>query len=98
MAEVNVHEAKTHLSRLLRRVAAGEEIDLSDLEAHAPAVLADSSPLADAKQRLISLKELETEYIAWVVSRCEGNKTRAAELLGIDVSTIHRRGRERSGT
>jgi prevent-host-death family protein len=24
--EVNVHEAKTHLSRLLRRVAAGEEI------------------------------------------------------------------------
>ena len=26
MAEVNVHEAKTHLSRLLRRVEAGEEI------------------------------------------------------------------------
>lgn len=24
--EVNVHDAKTHLSRLLRRVAAGEEI------------------------------------------------------------------------
>lgn len=26
MIEVNVHEAKTHLSRLLARVAAGEEI------------------------------------------------------------------------
>ena len=26
MAEVSVHEAKTHLSRLLRRVAAGEEV------------------------------------------------------------------------
>jgi prevent-host-death family protein len=26
MPEVGVHEAKTHLSRLLRRVAAGEEI------------------------------------------------------------------------
>ncbi len=26
MREVSVHEAKTHLSRLLRRVAAGEEI------------------------------------------------------------------------
>jgi prevent-host-death family protein len=26
MAEVNVHEAKTHLSRLLVRVAGGEEI------------------------------------------------------------------------
>jgi prevent-host-death family protein len=26
MAEVNIHEAKTHLSKLLRRVTAGEEI------------------------------------------------------------------------
>ncbi len=26
MATVNIHEAKTHLSKLLRRVAAGEEI------------------------------------------------------------------------
>jgi prevent-host-death family protein len=26
MAEVNIHEAKTHFSRLLSRVAAGEEI------------------------------------------------------------------------
>jgi prevent-host-death family protein len=26
MSGVNIHEAKTHLSRLLRRVAAGEEI------------------------------------------------------------------------
>ena len=29
MAEVNVHEAKTQLSKLLRRVAAGEEIVIS---------------------------------------------------------------------
>jgi prevent-host-death family protein len=26
MTQVSVHEAKTHLSRLLRRVAAGEEV------------------------------------------------------------------------
>jgi prevent-host-death family protein len=29
MAVVNVHEAKTHLSRLLDRVAAGEEITIA---------------------------------------------------------------------
>lgn len=29
MTEVNVHEAKTHLSRLLARVAAGEEVIIS---------------------------------------------------------------------
>jgi prevent-host-death family protein len=27
--EVNIHEAKTHLSRLLRRVAAGEEVTIA---------------------------------------------------------------------
>jgi prevent-host-death family protein len=29
MADVSVHEAKTHLSRLLRRVAMGEEVVIS---------------------------------------------------------------------
>ena len=29
MSEVGVHEAKTHLSRLLRRVAAGEEVTIT---------------------------------------------------------------------
>jgi len=29
MAEVNIHQAKTHLSKLLARVAAGEEIVIS---------------------------------------------------------------------
>jgi prevent-host-death family protein len=29
MTSVNIHEAKTHLSRLLERVAAGEEIIIS---------------------------------------------------------------------
>ena len=29
MATVNIHEAKTHLSKLLRRVAAGEEITIA---------------------------------------------------------------------
>ena len=29
MVEVNVHEAKTHLSRLLQRVEAGEEVVIS---------------------------------------------------------------------
>jgi prevent-host-death family protein len=29
MIQVNIHEAKTHLSRILERVAAGEEIIIS---------------------------------------------------------------------
>lgn len=30
MSTVNIHQAKTHLSQLLRRVAAGEEIIISN--------------------------------------------------------------------
>lgn len=34
---------------------------------------------------IIPLKELETKYIKWVVDRMNGNRTRAAECLGISV-------------
>ena len=47
MAEVNVHEAKTHLSRLLRRVAAGEEIVI----ARAGRPLAKLVPIAPSGAR-----------------------------------------------
>ena len=47
--------------------------------------------------RLVTLRQLESDYIAWVLAACEGNKTRAAEVLGIDVSTLHRRERREDG-
>jgi DNA-binding NtrC family response regulator len=46
--------------------------------------------------RIPSLKDVEDAYITAVLDRCEGNKTRAARLLGIDVSTLHRRERRKS--
>lgn len=49
MAEVNVHEAKTHLSRLLLRVAGGEEIVI----AKAGKPVARLVPIAPKPQRLI---------------------------------------------
>jgi two-component system, NtrC family, response regulator HydG len=91
----NVRELENLVARLV--IASGKETaDMEDLEAYGPANLAERSPLADAKRRLMTLKELENEYIAWTIQHCGGNKTRAAEILGIDVSTIHRR--EKSST
>ena len=49
MAEVNVHEAKTHLSRLLLRVAGGEEIVI----ARAGKPVAKLVPVESKAQRLI---------------------------------------------
>jgi len=49
MAEVNVHEAKTHLSRLLLRVAGGEEIII----ARAGKPVARLVPIEPKPQRVI---------------------------------------------
>ena len=52
MKSVNVHEAKTHLSRLLERVEAGEEVVLSR---HGRAV-ARLVPLARVRRRPGAMK------------------------------------------
>jgi prevent-host-death family protein len=49
MAEVNIHEAKTHLSRLLLRVAGGEEIVI----ARAGKPVARLVPVEPKPQRVI---------------------------------------------
>jgi two-component system response regulator HydG len=38
-----------------------------------------------------TLDQVERAYILWVLSSEGGNKTRAAETLGIDPSTLHRK-------
>jgi transcriptional regulator with PAS, ATPase and Fis domain len=37
------------------------------------------------------LEENELEYIRWVLKRVNGNKTRAAEILGIDRVSLWRK-------
>jgi prevent-host-death family protein len=53
VAEVNVHEAKTHLSRLLLRVAGGEEIVI----ARAGKPVARLVPIEPKPQRVIGQDE-----------------------------------------
>ena len=38
-----------------------------------------------------SLSQLEEQYIARVLDRCEGNKSEAARILGIDRRTLYRK-------
>jgi two-component system response regulator HydG len=93
----NVRELENLVERLV--VVANQEVaDLPLLQLHAPGLVeGEAHPLGQAQAKLMTLRQLESEYIAWVVARCGGNKTKAAEILGIDVSTIHRRERERGG-
>jgi two-component system response regulator HydG len=86
----NVRELENLIERL---VVIGVDAAVSDEEIEALLPPRGDAPLEEAKRRMIPLKQLEREYITWVVAQSGGNKTRAAEVLGIDVSTIHRRGR-----
>jgi prevent-host-death family protein len=53
VAQVSVHEAKTHLSRLLRRVAAGEEIVI----ARSGKPVARLTPVTKPKRRALGIDE-----------------------------------------
>jgi two-component system response regulator HydG len=68
-------------------------VGLAELERHAQAVALAPPPVR--RSRVVPLRQVQDEYIGWVLEQCEGNKTRAAELLGIDVSTLHRREKAR---
>jgi DNA-binding NtrC family response regulator len=47
--------------------------------------------LASAVTRGLTLEELEREYIQKVVNAEAGNKTRAAQRLGLDRKTLYRK-------
>lgn len=53
VAQVSVHEAKTHLSRLLRRVAAGEEIVI----ARSGKPVARLTPVKEPERRTFGIDE-----------------------------------------
>jgi two-component system response regulator HydG len=90
----NVRELENLIERLVV-VGTSPEVGLAELAALAPAVTGGQERFSLPRDRLATLRELEEEYIAWMIEKCGGNKTKAAELLGIDPSTLHRRSRPR---
>jgi DNA-binding NtrC family response regulator len=77
----NVRELENVIHRL---VAMGDRgvVDVADL----PSVMRFSVPGGSGPQR--TLADLETEHIRNVLASVGGNKTRAAEILGIDRKTL----------
>ena len=47
--------------------------------------------IAGASHRHVSLRDLERQYVIEVLRQADGNKTRAAEILGLDRKTLYRK-------
>jgi len=43
------------------------------------------------RREFLTLDDYEKEYIAWILAQVEGNKTKAAEILGIDRVSLWRK-------
>jgi DNA-binding NtrC family response regulator len=77
----NVRELENVIQRLVV-MSEAESVDVPDL----PSVMRFSVPRGVG--RLCSLAEVESEHVRSVLENVGGNKTRAAEILGIDRKTL----------
>ncbi|MFW5878902.1 MAG: sigma-54-dependent transcriptional regulator, partial [Myxococcota bacterium] len=77
----NVRELETTVRRLTA-LSSGSSIDVPDL----PSLLRFHAAKANGTNR--SLEEIEGEHILRVLEACDGNLSKAAEILGIDRKTL----------
>ena len=76
----------------------GQSITLRDLppEINRSAPAAASAGLLE-REPTLALAEVERRYILRVLESTHGNKLKAAEILGIDRSTLHRKLKQMQG-
>jgi two-component system response regulator HydG len=86
------------LENLIERLVVTAATPLAPLEDVKRALqpVRDQNPLAPLLRKPMTLEELEDRYIEGVLQKVEGNKPKAAEILGIDLSTLYRREKRRS--
>ena len=85
----NVRELENVMERLLILHPAGR-VDFD----HLPEKVQQGEPktlVRDTPPATPTMEILEKAYIKWVLETTDGNKARAAEILGIDTSTLYRK-------
>jgi DNA-binding NtrC family response regulator len=92
----NVRELENVVERLLVLAGwvegkeRGKQIDLPEL----PEKIREkpeATLVSDMPAPTPTMETIEQAYIKWVLTKTEGNKARAAEILGIDPSTLYRK-------
>jgi DNA-binding NtrC family response regulator len=85
----NVRELENTLERAVL-LTSGEIIDLNSLTQN----IVENKPLGfirSAQPELPALESIERAYIFWVLNQTGWQKTKAAQILGIDASTLYRK-------
>jgi DNA-binding NtrC family response regulator len=86
----NVRELENAIESALA-LAEGALITPQDLPERITSGGRSSSLLARGRERRMTIQELEKEYILETLRLTNGNKSRAAEILGFDRRTLHRK-------
>ncbi len=87
----NVRELENCVERAVA-LARFDHIVLDDLPDHLRETTPGQPiPLADSEASLLPMAEVERRYILHVLDVVGGNKTRAAEILGLDRKTLYRK-------
>jgi two-component system response regulator HydG len=91
----NVRELENLIERLAVTTAA-RHVGVAEIR-EAVGWVRPGDPVSNLLREPMTLAELEDRYIEAVLEKADGNKARAAGLLGIDLSTLYRRQRRRAG-
>jgi transcriptional regulator with PAS, ATPase and Fis domain len=86
----NVRELRNALERATA-VTRGGQVTLDDLPPRIRESAGSPDRVFDASRRALPLRELEREYILEVLRQTGGNKSRTAEILGLDRKTLYRK-------
>jgi DNA-binding NtrC family response regulator len=86
----NVRELENAVERAVA-LARGARLTPDDLPERVRASSGASAFMAHARERKLTLREVEREYVLEVLRETGGVKGRAAELLGIDRKTLYRK-------
>ena len=85
-ATINVRELENALERALA-LARSDRIGIDDL----PPELDAPPPTVETADDVRTLAEVERDYIATALRASGGNRTKAAERLGIGAATLYRK-------
>ena len=76
---------------LARRIGAQDRSDITVDDLPAFITQSEGTPIVKPKKKLLGNMKITDQELLDCLTSCENNKTRAAEMLGVDPCTIHRR-------